>query len=74
MGELIWDPNGAYLLFKSANRLQMPTVRGVTPPCPTDLPGARGQARAWHRASERPCGRPGVDGSGWIKVIVCVSV
>ena len=37
MGELIWDPNGAYLLFRSANRLQMRTVRGVPPPCATDL-------------------------------------
>ena len=39
MGELIWDPNGAYLLFRSANRFQMGTVRGVPPPCPTDLRG-----------------------------------
>ena len=32
MGELILDPNGAYLLFRSANLLQISTV-----PCPPPL-------------------------------------
>ena len=37
MGELILDPNGAYLLFRSANLLQISTVLVPTPPCLTDL-------------------------------------
>ena len=37
MGELILDPNGAYLLFRSANLLQISTVPCCPPPCLTDL-------------------------------------
>ena len=44
MGELILDPNGAYLLFRSANLLQISTVLVPTPPCLTDLPI---QAATW---------------------------